>query len=155
MNKKGDVELLPRNIVALILAILGIVAIIAAVAVILLGYFGNVSLEKAGANLNYIVDEIRDIKPGESKMITITNPINWWLVYFDENINTNSAGFAKPPTFLNKKTLCVCKDTKCDAKACSEIDKSVTKAGNPVLIKIKIMDVNVTNNANYYDFNVL
>jgi hypothetical protein len=151
MNKRGDSEILPRNIVSLVMAVIGILLILTVITILLLTYFGDISIEKASKTVDTVVEHIKQVQPGQTQTIVITNPTGWWLVYFNENINQNKEGFDRPGSFWNKKTICICKTHACNVKACREIDKPITIAGSPLVMKIEIMNLNVTNQGTFYD----
>ncbi|MEM4703137.1 MAG: hypothetical protein QXP53_01495 [Candidatus Pacearchaeota archaeon] len=154
MQKKG-VELVGKNLVGIIIVVIGILIILAVIAVMLRTYWGEASLEKAAGSLDYFIDALKSIKEGESKIITMTTPQNWWLVYFEENENINKEYFEKPSNLFGKKALCICKGRVCDSRACKEISMPVRKDNSSLTLKIKIMDLEVTNRIEYYEVRLL
>ncbi|MEM2604942.1 MAG: hypothetical protein QXI41_00035 [Candidatus Pacearchaeota archaeon] len=154
MNKRG-VELLGKNIVSVIVAVIGIIIIITIIATVLKTYLQDTSLEKAASTVEYVVREAQEIRPGESKIITLTLSLDWFLVCFDENENINEKGFEKPSTMFGKKALCACKNKKCNEKACKEIDLLFKKDNKPLFMKIEIVDLNITEKSDCYEVQVL
>jgi len=152
MNKRGQEDPTGTNIVKLVIAILGIVMILVVIGIALRAYFSDISIEKASSSLDTILTDISNVPAGESKTITLMNPQGWYLVYFNENDNINLGGFEKPENMFGKKAVCVCKTSKCDPKACKEFQTQLKLNGSPLILRIQIIDVEIFNKVEYYDF---
>ena len=154
MNKRGQEEPTGVNLIKLIIAAIGIVILLIIIGIILKTYFENITVEKAASSLDYILRETQDVPAGGNKTITLTTPRGWYLVYFEKSENINPGGFEKPDTLFSKSVACVCKDSKCDPKACKEFETPLKKDGYSLVLKINIMDIEIFNKLQYYDFKI-
>lgn len=152
--KKQGAELLGKNLVSLIIAVMGIIIIIIVIGIVLRTYWQNASLEKAASIVDYIIREIQEIHVGESKIITLPSSLGWFLVCFPENENFEK-GFEKPSSMFGKKVLCACKNKRCETKACKEVDLLLKKDGELFFMKIEIINLNVTKTSDHYEIQVL
>ncbi|MCS7134286.1 MAG: hypothetical protein NZ889_00280 [Candidatus Pacearchaeota archaeon] len=155
MNKKADHKILGPEIVKLIIAVIGITLIFIIFGIFLGFLFGKSSMEKAIGTLEYIIEEVKKMQPGSSRIITVTTPKGWHIVCFEENVNINKNNYEKPSSMLGKRVLCICEKNKCDEKACREIDLIFKMKNETLFLKINIMDLNITHAGTHYEVELL
>lgn len=155
MDKRGEENLMLKNIIEILLAIIVIVMIISAGVVLFNTYFGKQKDMQAKGTANEIVQNLAKAnETGKSSKMFLENPSGWYIVSFDASHDKNN-DFEKPSDFFGKNTLCICEKGRikksCYPEICRQISMPLMKEGNPAFIKIGFKDLYFTNMKDYFE----
>ncbi|MFA5084682.1 MAG: hypothetical protein WC475_04905, partial [Candidatus Paceibacterota bacterium] len=124
MNKKGDENLMLKNIIEILLAGIAITLIIFAGVKLFNNYFGKQDDMQAKGALEDLSKKLAEAsEEGKIGTIHFQSPAGWYVVAFNDTEDMNGE-FRKPDGFFGKNTLCICeKGIKkiCKPEICREI----------------------------------
>lgn len=149
-NKKG-VELLGKNLIEILIAILVVGLLIYAGVVLFQIYFGNQRDNQAKSQLENLHNAINELQTGEEQMVHLLAPGGWHVVSFDKS-NNFYKGFEKPDNLFSKNVVCVCKDKNC--QYCKETELPL-KMGNELVYVVIPKDIKITKMEEYYGVEIV
>jgi hypothetical protein len=155
MNKRG-MELMLKNIIEIIIAVLVILLVIYAGIVLFKTYFGNQEeMQAKGALDSIVITLAKTNETGMSNKLLLENPAGWRIVAFNASNNKNG-DFDKPSGFFGKNTVCICKkfrlfEKACRQDICRQVSMPLMQTGNQASIEIEIKEVYFMNMKDYFE----
>lgn len=155
MNKKG-LELMLKNIIEIILAVLVVLLIIYAGIVLFNTYFGNQEEMQAKGTLDRIVIALdKTNETGSSGNLLLESPAGWSVVSFNASNNKNG-DFEKPSSFFGKNTVCVCKGFRflkkaCLPEICRKVSMPLMQGEKQASVEIAIKEIYFKNMKDYFE----
>lgn len=134
MNKRGD--LLPENVLKIIIAVLGILLLLYLLVSLYLTFQGKKDIEKAEATVNYILDfEIKLAQQNGKTEFPVEVPREWNIIAYHNNqdipqCSGNCLCICKEPGFFGgtQEELCIGKGV------CKEVAYKLSGAENKINI---------------------
>jgi type II secretory pathway pseudopilin PulG len=151
MKNKRGVELMGKNLLEIILAIVAIGLLLYAALALMQIYFGNQRDNQARGQLESLDRVLKEMEIGEEQTKHLLAPTGWHVVSFDKSNNIN-AGYEKPGSFVAKNTLCICKDRNC--KICEETELPVLSDGNLINLVIP-KEITITKTQEVYNVKII